>query len=91
MIIFVFIKCVVSFILIRGVYKPYKTSKFVPKMDFSWEQKVTALGGKKAPHLPHFCTLPAKGQEGCAPWGKNAPHTHFLGTNLEVLRDSRPL
>ena len=32
----------------RGLESP-KTSRFVPKMDFSWGQKVAALGGQEGP------------------------------------------
>ena len=41
-------------------------------MDFSWEQKVAALGGREGA---------AKGQEGCALGGKRR-HTRIFGTNL---------
>ena len=47
---FVFIRGVVSFILVTGVKKPPKPLNLSPKMDFSLEQKVAALGGRKAPH-----------------------------------------
>ena len=40
-----------------SILSSLKTSKFVPKMDFSWKQKVAALGGQEGA---------TKGQEGCA-------------------------
>ena len=48
----------------RGLETP-KTSKFVPKLDFSWEQKVAALGAGRR----HIGTgmMRTWGQEGAAP------------------------
>ena len=72
-------------------------------MDFSWERKVAALGGKKAPQKDRK----DKRQEGAAPaalahpsckgtgrmrtWGQECAAPAFFGTNLEVLGVSGPL
>ena len=76
-------------------------------MNFSWGQKVAALGGqegatkrqegcalggKNAPHPSHLHTLPAK-EERCAvrTWGQEGGAPAFFGTNLEVFGVSRSL